>query len=103
MSEENKERKRSPLIPVPLVRDKHGSLVHAPERSEVEVPFEIYEDYCSQCMNREKTLTPREEYVKQLSKFIDERKPVKIICTGVNRCSHLRKLLDEWKQKRGYV
>lgn len=59
MSKENEEDKRSPLIPRPVGKP-------LPIIGEIEVPYEIYEQYCSQCMRLEKTLTPREEYVKQL-------------------------------------
>ena len=77
MSEE-----RNPLIP---------RVVGAKESGEIEVPFEIYQQWCRICSDREKTLTPYKEYVEQIRK-LDDRKPIKIICGALNRCVHIQKL-----------
>lgn len=91
MSEENEKHKRSPLIPRPPF--KSGLIA---------VPFTMYERLCSQCRDREKTLTSHDEYMEQLTRFMDEREPIKIICSAVNRCAEIQrrddvKLLDDVK------
>ena len=83
MSEENKEHKRSPLIPRPPF-----------ESGLIAVPFDMYERLCSQCRNREKTLTSHDEYIAQMAKFMDEREPIKIICSAVNRCAEIQRRDD---------
>ena len=100
-NEENEEHKRSPLLPRVFVKDRKGRLRERAESGEIEVPFELYKQWCRICSYREKTLTPYEEYLEQLSEF--DRKPMKIVCGAANRCVHLQKLMNEWKEKHGYV
>ena len=58
---------------------------------EVEVPFELYQQWCRRCSDREETLTPYEEILEQWTRLAAERNPVKIRCRAVNRCPGLKR------------
>lgn len=55
--------------------------------SEVEVPFQVYEDHCKRCSDCKEMLTPYDDYMDQWSKL--DRIKIKIICKLQKKCRWL--------------